>query len=79
MLKSDKVCPYFNRLGSEMHYPISGYCERSSMCALRVPSSGEFQRFCSTGDYRHCPIYRMGTKVEPSRDSKPGSDKLEMS
>lgn len=64
MLESRKNCPYLKRLGNEVHYPIFGYCERSSICALRVPTLGEFQRYCSTGDYRHCPIYRLGKEPE---------------
>jgi hypothetical protein len=78
MTAQTAVCPYFNRLGNEVRYPIIGYCERSSVCALRVPSLGEFKRFCTTGDFRHCPIYRLGPSAETGQESKAGPDKLEM-
>lgn len=65
MLESATGCPYLKRLGNEVHYSISGYCERTSICALRVPTQDEVRGFCSTGNYRHCPIYRRGIETEP--------------
>lgn len=64
MLRSTGSCPYLKRVGDEIHYGIAGYCERSSICALRVPTLGELNRYCTTGDYRHCPIYRTGIEAE---------------
>ena len=74
MLESTKNCPYLKRIGDEIHYAIVGYCERSSICALRIPTLGELKSYCMTGDYRHCPIYRAGMATE-IRDSKAGSEK----
>jgi hypothetical protein len=67
MLESTNNCPYLKRVDDEIRYEIAGYCERSSVCALRVPTLGELNTYCMTGDYRHCPIYRMGIEAE-SRD-----------
>jgi hypothetical protein len=63
MSESKTRCPYFRRVDESFQYPILGYCEGSSVCALRVVSVGEFKRFCSTGDYGLCPIYRCGLEA----------------
>ena len=69
MSQSVSGCPYLRRVENYIHYPILGYCERSSVCALRVVSLGEFQTLCITNDYHHCPLYRLG--VEDDNHGQP--------
>ncbi|MGH7830891.1 MAG: hypothetical protein ACREP8_12005 [Candidatus Binatia bacterium] len=66
MSRSVIGCPYLRRVSERVDYPIAGYCEGCSMCALRVVTIGEFETFCNTGNYRPCPIYRFGAEAENS-------------
>jgi hypothetical protein len=64
MSQSVSDCPYLRRVGGSVHYPMLGYCERPSVCALRVVSLGEFQTLCITNDYHHCPLYCFGREAD---------------
>lgn len=56
-------CPYLGRVERKVGYVIEAYCYRSSAWGLRVPSTGEFLQFCTSGDYHRCPVYRFATGV----------------
>lgn len=65
-------CPYLKRVGKEVGYALEAYCQRSWACGLRIPSLAEFHRFCTSGEYHRCPVYRFGTEAHEEEISEEG-------
>ena len=64
-------CPYFDRAKTRGRYPIAGYCLGYRDGRLRIPTVGEFTRYCTTVLHGECNVFRVRLAQEAERAEAP--------